>query len=106
MEYIHGSIVTKSLGQEKDIRFVLTGDSGQPGLPAGWACCIAKMRQICRYSQATAEKVYEEGLLYTRTGRGNMKAVRNVRKLLIDFNVVSADKALSVEALATNRYVD
>jgi ABC-type nitrate/sulfonate/bicarbonate transport system substrate-binding protein len=70
----------------------------------GWT--IAKMREIYRYSQATAEKVYDEGILYTRTGRLNMEAVRNVRKLLVDFDVISADKAPSPEAAATNKYVD
>ncbi len=120
MEYIHGSIVTKSwlehvlyarkgFAQSKPdavrrtVRAVVQATNFIRD-NRDWS--IAKMRQLYRYSQASAEKVYEEGLLYTRTGRVNMKAVRNVRKLLIDFNAVSAAKAPAVEALASNRYVD
>lgn len=63
-----------------------------------------KLKEIFRYSDETARKVYKE-LGYTKDGRMDPKAMSNIRDFLIDYDLVPKDKVPPVDKLYTNEFV-
>ena len=66
-----------------------------------WA--MAKMKQVSGYSDQAARLAYQS-LNYSSNGEINPKALANIRRFLIDFEIIKREKVPAVADLYTDRF--
>lgn len=68
-----------------------------------WA--IARMMAFQNYPDATARLMYKEGLNFSKDGKITRSAVENIRNIMIEYGVITKERAPSVGELYTEEYL-
>lgn len=66
---------------------------------------IEKMKELNGYSEEEAKMIYQV-LDFTRDGKMSKKGLENVRNFLIEYGIVSKDKAPRVEEMYTDQFTE